>query len=409
MSEKFELGDIHPALRPNDYAPMGSPSGKDEYKEREWKEKKQDSVYVPPPSKGINVPGTAAFIDKEYSALAGAGVGGAAGFIENIWPKNKTSLAVMEKIKDLVASGDPESIAQARRLAEIEFGRGIKAVQIPQQLLEQSYEGRASGPKIAGDSGTRNWMLQEVGQRHKLPDVILDLATDKTKASPTGGKFLIEEDLKNIDTIKELFGDKYELSGSGSSQFMLPKDIATERESVGKNLTKKPQYELNKQLDEIHKLVNKEYGITSKINNVLSRYPFLRGSVLGGIGGLDIANAIQSARNRDIPQAAISGAGGAGALASMIPKVLPRVIGSGVGLASIPAQFVYEAIKGTGQEREKNIGPKTGYLQRLKELGEEPTESEVRMAQSAGPALSRANLFVPEPTRFAGGLPRTPQ
>jgi len=149
-------------------------------------------------------------------------------------------------------------------------------------------------------------------------------------------------------------------------------------------------------------------GLAQKLFPGLGRIPF-GSTAMGALSGLQIGQAIERQKKGDIPGAAISGAGGAGALASLIPKAAPRLIGGGVGLASIPAQFVYEAIKGIGQEREKNVGTKTGYLQRLKELGEEPTESEVLMAQSAGPALSRDNLFVPEPTRFAGGLPRTPQ
>jgi hypothetical protein len=31
-------------------------------------------------------------------------------------------------------------------------------------------------------------MIQEAGQKHQLPEAILDMATDKTKDSPTGGK-----------------------------------------------------------------------------------------------------------------------------------------------------------------------------------------------------------------------------
>lgn len=143
-----------------------------------------------------------------------------------------------------------------------------------------------------------------------------------------------------------------------------------------------------------------------KISQGLGRIP-LGSTAMGGLGGMQLAQAAKAYKEGDIPQAAISGAGGAGALASLIPNA-PRIIGGTAAIASLPAQFAYEAIKGLMKEREQNVGPKMGYFQRLREFPE-VSEEEIRMSQSAGPALSRANLSVPEPIRFAGGLPRTPQ
>lgn len=143
-----------------------------------------------------------------------------------------------------------------------------------------------------------------------------------------------------------------------------------------------------------------------KISQGLGRIP-LGSTAMGGLGGMQLAQAAKAYKEGDIPQAAISGAGGAGALASLIPNA-PRIIGGTAAIASLPAQFVYEAIKGLMKEREQNVGPKMGYFQRLRELPE-VSEEEIRMSQAAGPALSRANLGVPEPIRFAGGLPRTQQ
>ena len=91
-------------------------------------------------------------------------------------------------------------------------------------------EGRASGPKVEGDSGTRNWMIQEAGQKHQLPEAILDLATGKTKDSPTGGKALIDQDLENIEKIKRLGAGDYRLTTTeGGAQLQLPAELASER------------------------------------------------------------------------------------------------------------------------------------------------------------------------------------
>lgn len=132
-----------------------------------------------------------------------------------------------------------------------------------------------------------------------------------------------------------------------------------------------------------------------RISQGLGRIPF-GSTAMGGLGGAQIAQAVNAAKQGDIPQAAISGAGGAGALASLIPRVAPRIIGGGAGLLSLPAQFVYDAIKGSMDERQKNIPAKTSYLQRTRGL---PVEEEIREAQEAGPAMFYG----------LGGLPRTQQ
>lgn len=93
-------------------------------------------------------------------------------------------------------------------------------------------EGRASGPKVEGDSGTRNWMIQEAGQKHQLPEAILDLATGKSKDSPTGGKALIDQDLANIEKIKRLgAGDFGLVTTEGGVQLQLPPTTVAERQA----------------------------------------------------------------------------------------------------------------------------------------------------------------------------------
>jgi len=93
-------------------------------------------------------------------------------------------------------------------------------------------EGRASGPKVEGDSGTRNWMIQEAGQKHQLPEAILDLATDKTKESPTGGKRLINEDLANLQKIKQLGAGDFGLTVLPNGvQLQLPPTTVEERQA----------------------------------------------------------------------------------------------------------------------------------------------------------------------------------
>jgi len=91
--------------------------------------------------------------------------------------------------------------------------------------------GPASGPTIEGDSGPRNWTIRTAGQKHQMPEAILDMVTDQTKESPTGGMRLIREDLANLEKIKELgMGDtKFATTPSGV-QLQLPTSVAADYE-----------------------------------------------------------------------------------------------------------------------------------------------------------------------------------
>jgi len=86
--------------------------------------------------------------------------------------------------------------------------------------------GRASGPKVEGASGASNWMRAMAGEGHQLPEGVLARATDMTKASPTGGQALINEDLARLEKIKQLGAGQYQLAGQGRGQLMLPPDVA---------------------------------------------------------------------------------------------------------------------------------------------------------------------------------------
>jgi hypothetical protein len=65
-----------------------------------------------------------------------------------------------------------------------------------------------------------------------MPEAILDLVTDQTKESPTGGKRLIEEDLKRLEKIKQVGGGEYRLTEAKPGQLMVPPEIANQRASA---------------------------------------------------------------------------------------------------------------------------------------------------------------------------------
>lgn len=70
-------------------------------------------------------------------------------------------------------------------------------------------------------------------------------------------------------------------------------------------------------------------------------------SMLAGTsGGVDIARALQRAEEGDTLGALIQGIGGTGALASLLPHPVPRLIGGGLSLAAMPAIYYYDLLRG---------------------------------------------------------------
>ena len=123
--------------------------------------------------------------------------------------------------------------------------KAIPPIEVPAPSPQEPREGRASGPKVEGDSGTRNWMIQEAGQKHQLPEAVLDIATGKSKDSPLGGKALIDQDLANIEKIKNLGLKDYGLvTTEGGVQLQLPPTTVAERQADIARQTQESQAEL---------------------------------------------------------------------------------------------------------------------------------------------------------------------
>ena len=93
-------------------------------------------------------------------------------------------------------------------------------------------------------------MIQEAGQKHQLPEVILDMATGKSKDSPTGGKALIEQDLANLEKIKKIGGGDYGLiTTEGGLQMHLPPTSLAERQADIERQAQESQAELERQTE----------------------------------------------------------------------------------------------------------------------------------------------------------------
>ena len=117
----------------------------------------------------------------------------------------------------------------------------IEAVEVPSAVsIAEGRVGPASGPKIEGDSSARNWTIRTAGQKHQMPEAVLDAVTDQTGTSKTGGMSLIREDLRNLERIKELGMGSSKLATTPSGvQLQLPSNVAADYE--GQLATKQAQ------------------------------------------------------------------------------------------------------------------------------------------------------------------------
>jgi hypothetical protein len=108
----------------------------------------------------------------------------------------------------------------------------VEAVEVPSAVsTAEGRVGPASGPKIEGDSSARNWTIRTAGQKHQMPEAVLDAVTDQTGTSKTGGMSLIREDLRNLERIKELGMGSSKLATTPSGvQLQLPSNVASDFE-----------------------------------------------------------------------------------------------------------------------------------------------------------------------------------
>jgi hypothetical protein len=157
------------------------------------------------------------------------------------------------------SQGELERLKNEQRLADARLKGLPKAPPVieppapssPFPQVDLTKVGRASGPKVEGDSGTRNWMIQEAGQKHQLPEAILDMATNKTKESPTGGARLINEDLANLEKIKQLGAGDFGLTTTqGGVQLQLPPTTVAERQADIDRQNQQSQNELTQRTEQ---------------------------------------------------------------------------------------------------------------------------------------------------------------
>ena len=155
--------------------------------------------------------------------------------------------------------GEFERLKNEQKLAEARL-KGLPKTSptveppAPSSLISQidlTRTGPASGPKIEGDSGARNWTIRTAGQKHQMPEAVLDMVTDQTGTTKTGGMTLIRKDLENLQKIKDLgMGDSKLVTTAGGLQIQLPATSVAERQAEIDQQTQANQAELERRTEE---------------------------------------------------------------------------------------------------------------------------------------------------------------
>lgn len=126
--------------------------------------------------------------------------------------------------------------------------------------------------------------------------------------------------------------------------------------SIEGQLQEAEKAKLERELAERSDRFKRLSGAVKGTSKMLGRIP--GGSILAGtMAGKDIEEAIEQGGEGDIPGAIINAIGGVGGALSLVPHPLPRLIGGGLSLATIPAELINDIIRG----RIKVKGGQSGY------------------------------------------------
>ena len=185
---------------------------------------------------------------------------------------------------------------------------------------------------VPGSSGAANW-TRAMGQN--IPDVLAESAESMRKTDPRGGQAIIDRDIANMQKIRGMSAGNFQLSGSGTSQFMLPPEVAESRPPP-------PQPPASPQ--------PKGPGVLSRVQSGLRQaFPIGKTSALGALGGLGMAEGARETGRRlqedDMLGALLAGLGTVGSAGAMTPFPPARIAGTVAATASPLALYLYDKMR----------------------------------------------------------------
>lgn len=179
---------------------------------------------------------------------------------------------------------------------------------------------------VPGSSGPANW-TRAMGQN--IPDVLAESAESMRKTDPRGGQAIIDRDIANMQKIRDIGAGRFQLSGSGPNQLMLPPEVAESRPPP-------PQ--------------PKGPGVLSRVQSGLRQaFPIGKTSALGALGGLGMAEGARETQRRyeedDMLGALLAGLGTVGSAGAMTPFPPARIAGTAAATASPLALYLYDKMR----------------------------------------------------------------
>lgn len=232
----------------------------------------------------------------------------------------------------------PEAYQMTRRAL---FGEG--EIKPAATALIGAVAGTATGGAerlydIFGSRGTNLPEKLDTGPRARLPSDSADPGAWGRKTGHglgTGSTRAQSQRYKRAMPKGKVSGRTAELFGEGADTFLdIERQAAAAAEREG---AEKLERELAERTERSKSL--------QKLSKGLGRIP--GGSILaGGMAGKDLAEAMQRYEEGDVSGALINLVGGLGSAAALVPHPVPRLVGGALGLATIPAEYINDVLKG---------------------------------------------------------------
>lgn len=223
------------------------PEGEDEFGFGSGETEAQRIAKEPPPPPVEKQASTS----KEDAALYGAGAGLAAGVVagntkQPTSPRLEAAQERLQVARDkldevLNRAGTGVSVDQLEeelRMRRFAAQQAADELRVAQEELRSASRTPSTttaaadaadqlpGRKVPGASGASNW-VRAMGE--DVPDVLADEAANMRKDNPKGGQAIIDRDTAAKQKIQSMGAGDYKLTGQGTSQLMLPPDLAAEK------------------------------------------------------------------------------------------------------------------------------------------------------------------------------------
>lgn len=229
-----------------------------------------------------------------------------------------------------------------------------------ERMRAASSVGAASAPPtapVAGSqkplsSGAANW-TRAMGR--EIPDVLAEQAESMRKTDPRGGQAIIDRDIKAMEKIRAMGQGGYQLSGSGQSQLMLPRETAEAR-AAAQQMAQQPRQP--SALSRMGSAMSQgARGAGQNINLLGRAFPGAAGA-LSGLGAAELGQeAYRRSQEGDDIGKYIAGIGAAGAAASLFPTLPTRVGGGAIATLSPLVLYLYDKMRKQNQALPTQTSP----------------------------------------------------